>query len=126
MPDTLAQAKSINDKAAKSAARRRARLFYEKAARKAARCTASATPTRGNTSELVELDQLRTLLRLRSEQEARSRDRVELHNQSFREPTSWFINPIRFLCRTCCGLFLLYVSIVLFYYSGVYLFNQSQ
>jgi hypothetical protein len=71
MPDTLAQAKSINDKAAKSAARRRARLFYEKAARKAARRTASATPTRCNTSELIELDQLRT--QLRSEQEARSR-----------------------------------------------------
>ncbi len=124
MPDTLAQAKSINGKAARSAARRRARLFYEKAARKAARRTASATPTRCNTSELIELDQLRT--QLRSEQEARSRDRVELHNQSFRQPTYWFTNSIRFLCRTCCGLFLLYVSIVLFYYSGVYLFNQSQ
>ncbi len=123
MPDTLAQAKSINDKAAKSAARRRARLIYEKAARRAARRIASATPTRCSTSELIELDQLRT--QLRSEQEARSRDRVELHNQSLRQPTYWFTDSIRFFCHTCCGLFLLYVSIVLFYY-GVYLFNRSQ
>ena len=124
MPDTLAQAKSINDKAAKSAARRRARLFYEKAARKAARSTASATTTRCNTPELIELDQLRT--QLRSEQESHSCDRAELHNPSFRQSTHWFTNLIKFFCRTCCGLFLLYVSIVLFYYSGVYLFNRSQ
>ena len=124
MPDTLAQAKSINDKAAKSAARRRARLFFEKAARKAARSTVSTTPTRCNIPELIELDQLRT--QLRSEQESHSRDRVELHNPSFRQSTHWFTNSIKFLGRTCCGLFLLYVSIVLFYYSVVYLFNRSQ
>ena len=66
MPDTLAQAKSINDKAARSAARRRARLFYEKATRKATRSNASATSTPLNTpelialaSELIALDQLK-------------------------------------------------------------------
>jgi hypothetical protein len=94
MPDTLAQAKSINDKAARSAARRRARLINEKTARKAARLIASATPTRCNMSELIELDQLRR--QLRSEQEARIRDRVELHNQSLRQPTYWFTDSIRY------------------------------
>ena len=53
MPDTLAQAKSINEKAAKSAARRRARLFYEKATRKASRRVPSVTSTFEATSSLA-------------------------------------------------------------------------
>lgn len=131
MPDTLAQAKSINDKAARSAARRRARLFYEKATRKVTRSNASATSTPLNTpelialaSELITLDQLKR--QLRSGQEAPSRDSIELYNPSLRQPTYWFKNLIRFFCHPCWGLFLLYVSIILFYYSVIYLFNRSQ
>ena len=104
MPDTLAQAKSINEKAAKSAARRRARLFYEKATRKASR--------RCDTSELPPLDRIR--------------DSIEFCNQPLRQPAHWLTDLTGLFCHTYCGLFLLYASFVLFYYFGVYLFNQSQ
>ena len=112
MPDTLAQAKSINEKAAKSAARRRARLFYEKATRKASRRVPRVTPTCCDTSELPPLDRIR--------------DSIEFCNQPLRQPAHWLTDLTGLFCHTYCGLFLLYASFVLFYYFGVYLFNQSQ
>jgi hypothetical protein len=112
MFNTLAQAKSINEKAALSAARRRAWLFYEKATRKAARRVPSVTPTCSGTPELPPLDRIR--------------DPIEFCNQPLRQPTHWLIELTGFFCHTYCGIFLLYASFILFYYFGIYLFNQSQ
>jgi hypothetical protein len=82
MPDILSQTKAIYEKAARSAARRRAQLLHEKATRSAARSTVgwypivtASTPPRVSPGGL-QLLQLKA--RLASEQEARTRDRMDL------------------------------------------------
>jgi hypothetical protein len=81
MPDTLSQSKAIHDKAARSAAHRRARLLRIKTSRSTSRSTA-VTPIVAATTSLPsrvspgqqQFFQLK--VRLASEQEARTRDRI--------------------------------------------------
>ncbi len=81
MPDTLSQSKAIYDKAARSAAHRRARLLRTKTSRSASRstvvtpivATTTSSPSRVSPGK-QQLLQLK--VRLALEQEARTRDRI--------------------------------------------------
>jgi hypothetical protein len=91
MPDTLSQTQAIYDKAACSAATRRARLLREKAARPALLKSRSTvvTPT-VTTSSPPRVSQgnqqlLQLKARLVSEQEARTRDRIRFYENSHQQ-----------------------------------------
>jgi hypothetical protein len=129
MPDTLSQSKAIYEKAARSAAHRRARLLRTKTSRSASRSTvvtsivATSSPPRVSPGK-QQLLQLKA--RLASEQETRTRDRIIFHENFNQQQPNTFIYFVTSFCRTCCGLFILYLGIVLLYYYGVYLLRRYQ
>ena len=106
MPDTLSQSKAINEKAARSAALRRARLLREKVLRKQQRLQLQA--------------------RLETEQAALIRDRTIVNEHSNQQRPNTVISLVTSFCRTCCGLFALYLVFILLYYYGVYLLRRYQ
>jgi hypothetical protein len=132
MPDTLSQTKAIQDKAARSAANRRARLLREKAARFALRKARSTviTPTVATSSPLRVSRGHKQLLqhkaRLASEQEARTRDRITYYeNFNQQQPRTAISVVTSFLC-TYWGLPIIYLGLVLLSYYGVHLLRRYQ
>ncbi len=132
MPVISPQTKAIYDKAARSAANRRARLLREKAASLALRKTRSTvvTPTTATSSPLRVSrgnQQLRqNKARLTSEQEARTRDRIT-HYENFnqQQPRTAISVVTSFLC-TYWGLPIIYLGLVLLSYYGVHLLRRYQ
>ncbi len=132
MPVISPQTKAIYDKAARSAANRRARLLRQKAASLALRKARSTvvTPTtttsspprvsRGN-------QQLRqNKARLTSEQEAQTRDRITYYeNFNQQQPRTAISVVTSFLC-TYWGLLIIYLGLVLLSYYGVHLLRRDQ
>ncbi len=105
MPVISSQTKAIYDKAARSAANRRARLLREKAASRALRKARSAvvTPATITSSPLRvsrRSQQLRqNKARLTSEQEARTRDRITYYeNFNQQQPRTAISVVTSFLC----------------------------
>ncbi len=105
MPVTPSQTKAIYDKAARSAANRRARLVREKSARFALRKARSTvvTPTVTNSSPPRVSRGNKQLLqhkaRLASEQEARTRDRILFYENFHQQQPSTVISLVTsFLC----------------------------
>ena len=107
MPDTLSQSKAINEKAARSAALRRAWLLREKVLRKQQRLQLQA--------------------RLVAEQAEFTRDRtiVNEHLNQQQHPNT-VISVVTSFCREYYGLFALYLVFILLYYYGVYLLRRYQ
>ena len=119
MPVISPQTKAIYDKAARSAANRRARLLREKAASLALRKARSTvvTPTTTTSSPLRVSrgnQQLRqNKARLTSEQEARTRDRITYYeNFNQQQPRTAISVVTSFLC-TYWGLLIIYLGLVL-------------
>jgi hypothetical protein len=129
MPDTLSQTKAIYAKAARSSAYRRARLLREKETRSAARSTV-VSPT-GTTSSPPRVSQgkqqlLQLKVRLASEQEARTRDRIIFYENFSQQQPNTVISLAASFCRACCSFFILYLGIILLYYYGVHLLRHYQ
>ena len=120
MPVISPQTKAIYDKAARSAANRRARLLREKAASLALQKARSTvvTPTTTTTSSPLRVSrgnqQLRqNKARLTSEQEARTRDRITYYkNFNQQQPRTAISVVTSFLC-TYWGLLIIYLGLVL-------------
>jgi hypothetical protein len=132
MPVISPQTKAIYDKAARSAANRRARLLREKAASLALRKARSTvvTPTTTTSSPLRVSrgnQQLRqNKARLTSEQEARTRDRITYYeNFNQQQPRTAISVVTSFLC-TYWGLLIIYLGLVLLSYYGVHLLRRYQ
>jgi hypothetical protein len=132
MPVISPQTKAIYDKAARSAANRRARLLREKAASLALRKARSTvvTPTTTTSSPLRVSrgnQQLRqNKARLTSEQEARTRDRITYYeNFNQQQPRTAISVVTLFLC-TYWGLLIIYLGLVLLSYYGVHLLRRYQ
>ena len=132
MPVISPQTKAIYDKAARSAANRRARLLREKAASLALRKARSTvvTPTTTTSSPLRVSrgnQQLRqNKARLTSEQEARTRDRITYYeNFNQQQPRTAVSVVTSFLC-TYWGLLIIYLGLVLLSYYGVHLLCRYQ
>jgi hypothetical protein len=99
MPDTLSQSKAINEKAARSAALRRARLLREKVSRKQQR--------------------LKLQARLLAEQATLTRDRTIFNEHLNQQHSNTVTSLVTSFCRAYCGLFALYLVFILLYYYGV-------
>ncbi len=132
MPVISPQTKAIYDKAARSAANRRARLLREKATSLALRKARSTvvTPTTTTSSPLRVSrgnQQLRqNKARLTSEQEARTRDRITYYeNFNQQQPRTAISVVTSFLC-TYWGLLIIYLGLVLLSYYGVHLLRRYQ
>ncbi len=130
MPNTLSQSKTIYEKAARSAGHRRAQLLRTKASRSASRSTI-VTPLVTTTSSPPRVSPgkqqlLQLKARLASEQEARTRDRIIFHENFNQQQPNTITSLVTSFCRTCCGLFILYLGIVLLYYYGVHLLRRYQ
>ncbi len=132
MPGTLSQTKAIYEKAARSAANRRARLLRERAASLALRKARSTvvTPTVTTSSPLRvsrgNKQLLRNKTRLASEQEARTRDRITYYeNFNQQQPRTAISVATAFLC-TYWGLLIIYLGLVLLSYYGVHLLRRYQ
>ena len=106
MPDTLSQSKAINEKAARSAALRRARLLREKVSRKQQRLQLQA--------------------RLVAEQAALIRDRTIVNEHLHQQHPNTVISLVTSFCREYYGLFALYLVFISLYYYGVYLLRRYQ
>ncbi len=130
MPVTLSQTKAIYDKAARSAANRRARLLREKAASLASRKARSTvvTPTVTTSSPLRvsrgNKQVLQNKTRLVLEQQARTRDRITCYeNFNQQQPRTAISVVTAFLC-TYWGLLIIYLGLVLLFYYGVHLLRR--
>ena len=129
MPDILSQTKAIYEKAARSAAQRRAWLLRAKTSRSASRSTVvnptvtTSSPPRVS-QEKQQLLQLKA--RLASEQEARTHDRIIYYGNFNQQQPTTVISIVTSFCRACCGFFILYLGVVLLYYYGVYLLRRYQ
>ncbi len=106
MPDTLSLSKAINEKAAHSAALRRARLLHEKVLRKQQRFQLQA--------------------RLVAEQAALIRDRTIVNEHLGQQCPNTVISLVTSFCREYYSLFALYLVFILLYYYGVYLLRRYQ
>ena len=106
MPDTLSQSKAINEKAARSAALRRARLLREKVSRKQQRLQLQA--------------------RLLAEQATLTRDRNIFNEHLSQQHSNIVTSLVTSSCRAYCGLSALYLVFILLYYYGVYLLRRYQ
>ena len=132
MPVISWQTKVIYDKAARSAANRRARLLRENATSLALRKARSTvvTPTTTTLSPIRVSrgnQQLRqNKARLTSEQEARTRDRITYYeNFNQQQPRTAISVVTSFLC-TYWGLPIIYLGLVLLSYYGVHLLRRYQ
>ncbi len=131
MPDTLSQIKAIYEKAARSAGLRRARLLRTKTSRSTSRSTVVTPIVATTTSSLLRVSPgqqqlLQLKVRLASEQEARTRERIIFNENFNQQQPDTVISLITSFCCTCCGFFILYLGIVLLYYYGVYLLRRYQ
>ena len=132
MPVISPQTKAIYDKAARSAANRRARLLRERAASLALRKARSTvvTPTVTTSSPLRVSRGNKQLLqnktRLASEQQARTCDRITYYeNFNQQQPRTAISVVTSFLC-TYWGLLIIYLGLVLLSYYGVHLLRRYQ
>jgi hypothetical protein len=132
MPVTSSQTKVIYDKAARSAANRRARLLREKAGSLALRKARSTvvTPTVTTSSPILVSRGNKQLLqnktRLASEQQVRTRDRITYYENFNQQQQRTAISVVTsFLC-TYWGLLVIYLGLVLLSYYGVHLLRRYQ
>ena len=132
MPVTSSQTKAIYDKAARSAANRRARLVREKSARLALRkarftvVTLTVTISSPLRVSRGNKQLLQNKTRLASKQEARTRDRIIFYENFHQQQPSTVLSLVTsFLC-TYWGLLIIYLGLVLLSYYGVHLLRRYQ
>jgi hypothetical protein len=98
---------------------RKTRLIYEKAAQSAARWEENKRIHPRRISEQQKLD--RAKARQIEELEARSLERVEFYNSLAQRRIPTVIRTAITFCHTSCGFFLIFLSVILLYFCGIYI-----
>jgi hypothetical protein len=101
---------------------RKTRLIYEKAAQSAARWEENKRRHTRRISEQQKLDRVkaRQIVQL----EARSLGRIEFYNSLAQRQVPVVIRAATTFCFTFCGFFLIFLSVILLFFCGIYLYSK--
>jgi hypothetical protein len=102
---------------------RRTRLIYEKAARSAARWEENKRRYPKRISEQQKLDRVKA--KQIEKLEARSLERVEFYNRLSQRQIPIIVSTATTFCYTFCGFFFIFLSVILLYFSGIYLYSKQ-
>jgi hypothetical protein len=99
---------------------RKTRLIYEKAAQSAARWEQNKRTHPRQISEQQKFDRVKA--RQIEKFEARSLERIEFYNSQAQRQVPVVIRTATTFCYTFCGFFLIFLSFILLYFYGIYLY----
>ena len=101
---------------------RKTRLIYEKAAKSAARWEENKRLYPRRISEQQKLDRVKA--RQIKELETRSLERVEFYYSPARKRILTVIRAATTFGHTFCGFFFIFLSVILLYFCGIYLYSK--